>query len=127
MSQLATTPTPDANSWGQSVLGFLRNKGIPTTMRVTASPPKIESEVNPDPVMFKRRVRSNISTVDWDELFHAIQVRLENCVNDALDKAPELPVHQSRAVTKIAVLECVEAMRQLHASLALERENHQKS
>lgn len=68
----------------------------------------------------------NISPADWDELFHAVQTRLENCVDDALDKGSDMPLNKRHAATKAAVLECVDAMRQLHASLTLERQEYQK-
>jgi len=89
-------------------------------------------EAQPEPVVrpaadaTQATGRGNITPVDWDDLYHAIQVRLENCVNDALDKAPELPLQVRQAATKTAVLECVGAMRQLHASLILKRQDRQK-
>ena len=84
--------------------------------------PEPDPEPNPGPDAIKQFRDGIISATDWDELFHAVQVRLERCVSDALDKQPELALQDRHEVTKVAVLQCVEAMKQLHHSLTLERQ-----
>lgn len=64
---------------------------------------------------------NNISPADWDDLFLAVQERLRNCVDDTLLVAPELRPTERQAVMKTTVLQCIEAMQQLHAALTLER------
>ena len=59
-----------------------------------------------------------ITPEEWNELFSAIQARLENCVNDLVfAKTPEMSLIARKAHTKQAVLECVQAMRVLHMQL----------
>ena len=63
---------------------------------------------------------SIIAPEDWNELFLAIQERLENCVNDVVfTKNPEMSLIARKARTKQAVLECVQAMKVLHQSILL--------
>ena len=63
---------------------------------------------------------SIIAMEDWNELFFAIQERLENCVNDVVfTKNPEMSLIARKARTKQAVLECVQAMKVLHQSILL--------
>ena len=50
---------------------------------------------------------------DWDKLFHAVQIRLCSSI------APTDPLDDK---TRLTVLECVEALEQLHAALTLERQ-----
>ena len=63
---------------------------------------------------------SIIAMEDWNELFFAIQERLENCVNDVVfTKNPEMSLIARKARTKQVVLECVQAMKVLHQSILL--------
>ena len=63
---------------------------------------------------------SIIAPEDWNELFLAIQERLENCVNDLVfTKNPEMSLIARKARTKQVVLECVQAMKVLHQSILL--------
>ena len=49
----------------------------------------------------------------WDELFNAVCARLE-----------QLAAHSAEPCTQAGVLECVEALAQLHTSFSSERERH---
>ena len=125
MIRLANAPTPHV-TLAQSLLDMLRVKNNPTYMHRPIPAPEPSPEPNPEPDGALSARRAAISATDWDELFHAIQTRLEKCVSEALTKMPELPLHERHAVTQKTVLECVEAMRQLHADLIYERQLQQK-
>ena len=58
-----------------------------------------------------------LDVVDWDELFHAIKCRLSTAVATG---------HQSPDKIKATVLECVEALDQLHQALTLERQQRRQ-
>ena len=79
--------------------------------------PEPDPEPNPAPDDAGQAGRGHINCTDWDTLFRAVQARLEACVSDALLKQPQLPLFDRHTVTKTAVLECVQAMTQLHAEL----------
>ena len=64
---------------------------------------------------------SSIAADDWDELFHAVQARLLDCVGKRLSKTPELPLQDPAALVEAVVLECVAALDQLHTALKRER------
>lgn len=121
MIRLANTPMPHVTDVAQSELGLFRSKGIAQNMHRPIPAPEPNPEPNPGPDANFLTVRPTISPDDWDELFHAIQKRLQNCVSDALVLAPELPLHSRHELTKQTVLECVESMQQLHAALPVER------
>lgn len=128
MIQLASTPVAHVTNTTPSVLDLFRGKDVSATLHRPIPAPEPNPEPNPGPDAAKRSASSGDSTIspaDWDELFHAVQVRLEQCVGQAIDKSPELPLHDRHEVTKKAVLECVEAMQQLHAALTLERQLRQ--
>lgn len=127
MIRLANTPMPHVTVADQSVLGMYRSKGLAESMHRPIPAPEPNPEPNPGPDASLLTVRARIPPEDWDQLFHAIQNRLENCVGDALVKAPELPLHSRHERTKNTVLECVESMQQLHAALIIERQSQQKS
>lgn len=59
---------------------------------------------------------SQIGIEDWNNLFHAVEARLCACVaaGDMIDDK-----------IRVAVLECVEALGQLHGELTLERQQRQ--
>ena len=109
------TPTPHVTSVAQSVLGLFSSKGSPSKMHRPIPAPEPSPEPNPEPDAALRAIGSKIAPDDWDELFRAVQARLERCVDDALIKEPELPLHSRHELTKQTVLECVESMQQLHA------------
>ena len=63
--------------------------------------------------MHEMNALSQISIEDWDKLFQSVESRL--CASiEALD-----PAH---AKVRVAVLECVEALDQLHVALKRERQ-----
>ncbi len=126
MIRLANTPMPHVTQVAQSVLGLFRSKGAAQSVHRPIPAPELNPEPNPGPDANLLDLRPKIAPEDWDELFHAIQKRLENCVSDALVKAPELPLHNRHELTKKTVLECVESMQQLHAALTIERQIQQK-
>lgn len=126
MIRLANMPMPHVAGVTQSVLGLFRNKGLANSMHRPIPAPEPDPEPNPAPDVGLAMRHVNISPDDWDELFYAVQTRLENCVDEAFNKSPELPFDDRHAVIKAHVLDCVASMRQLHASLTLERLAHQK-
>ena len=126
MIRLANTPIPHVTGAEQSVLGLFRSKGSAENMHRPIPSPEPDPEPNPGPDARLQKVGSSISPNDWDELFRAVQARLERCFDDALIKEPELPLHSRHELTKQMVLECVESMQQLHAALTVERQSQQK-
>lgn len=128
-----TSSTTSSNVSGvtQSMLDLFRIKDarlLPTQNMhrpIPAPEPNPEPNPAPDAGWEGSQPHDNISPADWDELFHAVQTRLEQCVDDALLGTPQLAPQDRHAVTKTAVLECVQAMTQLHASLTLERRQRQ--
>jgi len=69
---------------------------------------------------------NHISAEDWDPLFHAVEdMLLEHCVDRALHANSQLPLQDSLAMIRAAVLECVNDMKLLHASLKIERQRWQ--
>jgi hypothetical protein len=124
MIRLASTPMPHVTRMAQSVLDVFRNQDVSNTLHRPIPAPEPNPEPNPEPDAGPLAARASIAPDDWDELFHAIQTRLENCVDEALNQVPELPLHERHEVIKAHVLDCVASMRQLHASLAVERMKH---
>ena len=122
MIRLANSPMPHVTSMSQSVLDMFRVKSNSNLMHRSIPAP----EPNPAPDGDLEVNHFNILPDDWDELFHAVQTRLENCVEVAFSKASELPLHENLAVIKADVLDCVASLRQLHDSLILERQAYQK-
>ena len=59
---------------------------------------------------------SHINVEDWNNLFHAVEARLCACVaaDDLIDDK-----------VRVTVLECVEALEQLHSALTFERQQFQ--
>ena len=64
----------------------------------------------------------NLPVQDWDDLFCAIQERLRQIVEDRNTGTAPLEMHGMGGSIQNGVLECVAALDQLHAALALERE-----
>lgn len=127
MIRLASSPAPHSNIARSPMFDIFRSRELPTMMaRPTPAPaPVANSDSNEGPNASWREEHGHIPAADWDVLFQAIQTRLETCVSDALHQAAESAPHDRHAQTKKSVLECVEAMRQLQASLTLEREKSQ--
>ena len=66
-------------------------------------------------------VSSDILIEDRDLLFRAIAVRLSASVGERLADKPDLQPH-GLAQVRAVVLECIEAMNQLHPALTRERQ-----
>ena len=126
MIRLASTPMPHVSSVAHSLLDLFRIQSDLQPMHRPIPAPEPDPEPNPAPDAVQQKNHPNITSEDWDQLFRAVQARLEHCVGDALDKAPELALHDRHTVTKAAVLECVEALKQLHMALTLERKEWQE-
>ncbi|NQW94430.1 MAG: hypothetical protein HQ446_10445 [Polaromonas sp.] len=122
MIRLVKQPMLHVINAEQSVLSWFRSKGLARNMHRPILATEQDPEPNPGPDASFQTVGSSISPEDWDELFRAVQARLESCVDDALTKAPETPLHSGHEVTKKTVLECVESMKQLHAELTVDRQ-----
>lgn len=63
---------------------------------------------------------SDLTAGEWDELFAAVRARLERTVRALLDTPDG---NDSAALARVDVLECVEAMGQLHTLLLPERDH----
>ena len=63
-----------------------------------------------------------LSVQDWNAFFCAIQQRLRHIVGERNTGTARLQMHDMGGSTQDGVLECVAALDQLHAALALERE-----
>ena len=126
MIRLANAPIPHVTRMAHSVLQMFSIKSNTSNMHRPIPAPEPNPEPNPAPDAGLIALRASIAPDDWDDLFHAIQTRLEGCVDEALSKGAELPLHVRQSLTKAAVLDCVASMRQLQASLAVERQAHQK-
>jgi hypothetical protein len=130
MIQLVQTPKEFAPSTPRSMLDIFHATGRIPTMHRPIPAPEPDPEPNPGPDNIQTAPNANISSADWDALFHAITLRLERCVgvahfalsDTAADSVPESLQARNKATTKV-VLECVDAMKQLHAELQLERQN----
>lgn len=63
-----------------------------------------------------------IANDDWDAMFRAVESRLRQTVGERLAVMPELQPHHAAGRVQAIVLECVEALEQLHTALMLERD-----
>lgn len=63
-----------------------------------------------------------IANNDWDAMFRAVESRLRQTVGERLAVMPELQPHHAAGRVQAIVLECVEALEQLHTALMLERD-----
>lgn len=126
MIRLASMPMPHITNVAQSVLKVLASKQSPDAQHRPIPAPEPNPEPNPAPDAPLASSQFTLSPVIWDELFDAVLIRLEGCVDEAVNDAEILPVPQRSDATKIAVHECIEAMKQLHKNLTLERQSHEK-
>lgn len=65
-----------------------------------------------------------IATDDWSALFRAVQTQLRVAVGDQLGVLPHIPGHSaelSATLVQAMVLDCVDALDQLHEALKQER------
>ena len=122
MIRLANMPMPHVNSTAHSVLDMFRPNSTLENIQCAAPAPEVihrQGSVLKTQGVF-------IVPADWDELFAAVQTRLENSVGDTLNHSSALPLQDQKSMVKKAVLECVEALRHLHYSLMLERQSEQR-
>jgi hypothetical protein len=66
----------------------------------------------------------NIAVADWDLMFVAVRTRLIDTVRERMAELPNLPQHPAElpaSRVQAAVLDCVNALDQLHAALTRER------
>jgi hypothetical protein len=150
MIRLANIPSPHVVSTEHSVVDLFDSKVAPSIMHRPIPAPEPDPEPNPGPDAVhgasgndgnsgtsgtsgnngnNGNNGNSIAPADWDELYRAVQVRLQQCVDNALHKAqhtaPELRLQTVHEATKAAVLECVADMQRLHAALQLERQQRQ--
>jgi hypothetical protein len=68
--------------------------------------------------------RLSIAVADWDLMFEAVRARLIDTVGARLGELPDVPHHSaelSASLVQAVVLDCVNALDQLHAALTRER------
>lgn len=63
-----------------------------------------------------------IANGDWDAMFRAVESRLRQTVGERLALMAEPQPQDAAGRVQAVVLECVEALEQLHAALMLERD-----
>ena len=122
MIRLANMPMPHVNSTAHSVLDMFRPNSTLENIQCAAPAPEV---IHRQGAVLKTQ-GVFIVPADWDELFAAVQIRLENSVGDTLNHSSALPLQDQKSMVKKAVLECVEALRHLHYSLMLERQSEQR-
>lgn len=140
MIHLASSTPKHVTDLRQSVLDLFRSKkssalSPQVTQHVLHRPipaPEPNPEPNPGPDGttqangISHTSAQHISAEDWDELFQAVESRLAHCVDEALNANTDLALRDNMALTKAAVLECVNDMMSLHASLRVERQKWQE-
>ncbi|MGJ7497691.1 hypothetical protein ACSFA8_21790 [Variovorax sp. RT4R15] len=72
------------------------------------------------PIVPPRAISPAMDPEDWDALFLAVTARMRRTAQPALTLCAS-PEHKTVADMRAVVLECVEALEQLHAALACER------
>jgi hypothetical protein len=97
MTRLALKPFPQYEGLAEMAMMMLR---IQPAQQLIKQPPEMNA-------------LSEISIEDWDKLFHAVEDRLCTSVAASL---------QADDKTRVTVLECVEALDQLHSALTRERQ-----
>lgn len=125
MIRLANMPVPHANTTAHSVFEMFRScSTLQGTQRVVpASELACGQGLDQGQDATLSTDAPFISPKDWDDLFLAIQTRLDNCVGDTLNHTSVLPLQDQKLKVKKTVQECVEALRHLHQSVTLERQS----
>lgn len=119
---------------GAAFLNFVRLKSLTTPIDgnaakaaatlLSARDPAIVSLNELDSIAGDRQSTCQIAIEDWDFLFSAVEQRLRDTVAQ-LDLAPTVPDAQNSASRiKAVVLDCVNALDQLHMALRQERSTH---
>lgn len=122
MIRLANMPRPHVITLAHSVLDMFRINSAPENMQCAA--PALEV-IHRQGAALKTQ-GSFIAPADWDDLFVAVQTRLENCVSDTLNHTPVVPLENQKLQVQKVERECVEALQLLHHSLILERQSQQR-
>ena len=121
MIRLANMPMPHATITVHSVLDMFRvNNTLKGVQCATRDAEEIHKLVAASKIQ-----DSSISPADWNDLFVAVQTRLENCVNNTFNHESVQPLHAQKSMVKKVVLECVEDLRHLHNSLPLGHHSQQ--
>lgn len=114
------THTPGLNL-AQTAMMMLSSEDIMRMLTCSPEPDAAISEVaHGNAKVGDANVSSDILIEDWDVLFRAVAARLSASVCERLAQSPEL--HHDLAQVRSVVLECVEAMNQLHRALTRERQ-----
>ena len=130
MIRLASDPTPwvkDLRWTTPNGVGYAQSRGVLATARLTAI--DFSAAVAPTTpatstvVVAPAGTPDMTASEDWDLLFCAVKDRLRLTVGaDALPASvPEQFGHARVASVRVIVLECVQALDQLHAALLGER------
>jgi hypothetical protein len=118
MIQLATDPMPFVKSEAASVLAMFSAKNGSSMTHRPIPAPEPSPEPNPEPDAAMNALHSHIAPTDWNELFQAITARLESCVtNPASTGSTQEHLLGGAPSIQATVLECVSALKQLHADL----------
>lgn len=124
MNRPAATPLTDKTSVEPAVMDFFRAHPHPHPMHRPIPAPEPNPEPNPGPDAVACNGCGCIDPKDWDVMFLAIQERLEGCVKDAGLNFSDSELRERCKVTETVVLECIQAMKQLHSALNTERTGH---
>ena len=122
MIRRANMPIPHAITTVHSVLDMFRPNSTLENMQCAAPAPEV---IHRQGAVLKTQ-GSFITPADWDELFAAVQTRLENCAGDTFNHLSVFPLQDQNLMVKKVVLECVDALRHLQNSLMLERQSEQR-
>ena len=122
MNRLTAIPALHATKTVNSVLRlFGGSSSSSSVVQLLPATPELDAQMNSEVRAAVISSRPSIPPDAWDDLFHAVLTRLENCVDDPFVKTKNSPQLERTAATKTAVLECVQAMKQLHLSLSHKR------
>jgi hypothetical protein len=128
MNRQTNTLRSESGNVPRPVFELFHSEQLRNTTHRPIPAPEPNPEPNPEPDTAQGHTPTLIKPSDWDAVFCAVLERLEHCVDQAAVNTHPLYLHQAhvpldpRQVVKTTVLECVAAMRQLHAALLLERE-----
>lgn len=122
MNQLISTYMPYSARTEYSVFNLFGSQHLAHALHRPIPAPEPHPEPNPEPDTALGCAPTIIAPSDWDMLFQAVLERLENCVNGQPANTAPQPLPDPHSAAKTIVLECAAAMKQLHAALALERQ-----
>ena len=125
MNRLANTPMPHVTNQEHSVLDMFRHQNMSNALHRPIPAPEPNPEPNPGPDATLYMFHSRIAPDDWNDLFYAVQTRLENCIGEGSPRTPELMLKDPQKAIKTTVRECVMTMQQLQAALNCERSERQ--